>query len=74
MDLEPCSALEFDAAAYSYARKPGWAYRIIHGKRCEGYVDGRLVLLMRARGIYAEHFRAPREVVSAAHLEGFTYR
>jgi hypothetical protein len=73
-DLEPCTALEFDATAYACARKPGWSYRIIHGHRCEGYLDGRLVLLMTRRGDYADHFRAPPPKVERVPEEGFRYR
>lgn len=58
MDLEPCTAREFDIEVIRYASMPGWRSRIIEGERCEGYVDGRLVLLLRRRGEYAEHFRA----------------
>lgn len=74
MDLEPCTALEFDATAYACARKPGWNYRIVHGRRCEGYIDGRLVLLMRKGPNGPEHFREPPAKVVRVPDPGFRYR
>lgn len=76
MDLIPCSAREFDLAVIRYASMDGWRMHEVVGRKIEGYVDGRLVLLLRRKGNtpYAEHFRAP--VVAKPHVprEGFTYR
>lgn len=74
MDLEPCSAREFDIEVIRYTGMDGWRYRIIEGVRCEGYVGGRLVLLIRRRGDYAEHFRAPSTAPVHVPREGFRYR
>lgn len=74
MDLEPCSAKEFDLAVIRYASMPGWRSRIVQGQRCEGYVDGHLVLLLRRRGEYAEHFRARVEAEPYVPVEGFRYK
>lgn len=75
MTLEPCTAREFDIDVIRYASMPGWRSRIVEGERCEGYVDGRLVLKITRRGDYAEHFRVPREETPVRILPaGFRYK
>lgn len=74
MDLQPCTAREFDVEVIRHANQPGWSYRIVHGVRCEGYIDGRLVLLMR-NGRKIEYYAAPMPAGPVPVLpEGFTYK
>ncbi len=74
MDLEPCSRADFDIAVIRYAGMDGWRAKIVSGQRCEGYVDGRLVLRLERRGIYAAHFKAHEEPRPHVSMEGFRYR
>jgi len=76
-DLIPCTAKEFDRATLYYASQGGWSMRSRHGEWSKGYVNGRLVLLLRRRGKtpYADHFMAPRPEAPVRVLpEGFRYR
>lgn len=75
MDLEPCTALEFDRATLYYASQDGWCRRTIFSRRrSEGYVNGRLVLLLLKGPNGPEHFRAPLPTMYHVPREGFRYK
>jgi hypothetical protein len=75
MDLEPCTASQFDVEVLRYAGRDGWSMRRVARHRTEGYVDGELVLVLAVVGGKVCHYHVAQEPEPIRDpLVGFTYK